>query len=86
VSVTVVPDDATVGEKLVITGAPSVAVTVKLPLLVADPPGAVTPIGPVVAPAGTVATIEVEVDEATTPDAPLKLTVLLPGVALNPVP
>jgi hypothetical protein len=43
-----------VGEKSVIVGA---GMTVKLVMLVAVPPGVVTVIGPVVAPAGTVAVI-----------------------------
>ena len=47
--VTVVPTDPLVGVKLVIVGA-----TVKLPALVAVPPGVVTLSVPVVAPAGTV--------------------------------
>jgi hypothetical protein len=45
------------GVKLVIVGAPELALTVKFALLVAEPKGAVTLIGPVVAPAGTVTTI-----------------------------
>ena len=48
--VTLVPTGPLVGVKLVIVGA-----TVKLPALVAVPPGVVTLSGPVVAPAGTVA-------------------------------
>jgi len=62
--------------KLVIVGA--LAVTVKLPLLVAVPPGVVTLIGPVVAPLGTVAVIEVA--ELTLKPAltPLKATALAP--------
>src|SRR5439155_5410873 len=50
---TLVPTGPLVGEKLVIVGAG--AVTVKLLALVAVPPGVVTEIAPVVAPAGTVA-------------------------------
>jgi hypothetical protein len=49
---TLVPTGALVGLKPVIAGA-----TVKLPALVAVPPGVVTEIGPVGAPAGTVAVI-----------------------------
>ena len=52
--VTVVPTGPLVGEKLLIIGAPT---TVKLLELVAVPKGVVTLIGPVVAPAGTVAVI-----------------------------
>src|SRR5438552_966256 len=56
--VTLVPTGPLVGVKLVIVGA--LAVTVKLLLLVAVPPGVVTLSGPLVAPLGTVAAIEVE--------------------------
>ena len=49
------PTGPLVGAKLVIVGAP--VATVKLLALVAVPPGVVTEIGPVVAPAGTVAVI-----------------------------
>jgi hypothetical protein len=51
---TVLPTKPLVGAKLVIVGGPT---TVKLVALVAVPPGAVTAIGPDVAPAGTVAVI-----------------------------
>ena len=51
--VTGLPTGSLVGVKLVTVGA--LTVTVKLGALVAVPPGVVTPIGPVVAPAGTVA-------------------------------
>jgi hypothetical protein len=60
--------------------------TVKEVALVADPDGAVTAIGPVVAPAGTVATISVVVLELTAPVTPLNLTVFWLAVPLNPVP
>ena len=50
--VTLVPTGPLVGVKLVIVGGLN---TVKLLALVAVPPDVVTPIGPVVAPAGTVA-------------------------------
>jgi len=53
---------------------------------VAEPAGAVTEIGPVVAPAGTVATICELVDELTNAVTPLKVTVFWPDVALKPVP
>jgi hypothetical protein len=49
-------------------------VTVKLVALVAVPPAVVTLIGPVVAPAGTGATICVAAWEVTTADTPLNLT------------
>src|SRR5438093_13572969 len=53
VIVTLVPTGPLVGVKLVIVGA--LAVTVKLLMLEAVPPGVVTLSGPVVAPLGTVA-------------------------------
>jgi hypothetical protein len=75
-------------------------VTVKLPLLVADPPGVVTLIGPLVAPLGTVAVIcvpELTVKVALAPlketlDAPVRLVPVIvtdvptgPDVGLNPL-
>ena len=51
--VTLVPAGPLVGVKLAIVGA--LALTVKLLVLVAVPPGVVTLSGPVVAPAGTAA-------------------------------
>jgi hypothetical protein len=59
--VTLVPTTPDVGLNDVIVGA--VALTVKLVLLVAVPPGVVTVMGPVVAPLGTVAVVEVELEE-----------------------
>jgi hypothetical protein len=84
--VTVVPGTATVGVKLVIVGAPVLAVTVKALPLVADEPDTVTPIVPVAAPLGTVTTRLVAVADVTVAAVPLKLTALLPGVVLNPEP
>jgi hypothetical protein len=55
VIVTEVPTGPLVGVKLVIVGGG--AVTVKVPALVAVPPGVVTLMVPVVAPEGTVAVI-----------------------------
>jgi hypothetical protein len=46
----------------------------------------VTVIGPVVAPAGTVVTIEVIVDDVTVAVVPLNFTILLPASVLKPVP
>ena len=54
VMVTEVPTGPLVGVKLVMVGA---GITVKLPLLVAVPPGVVTLTVPVVVPAATVAVI-----------------------------
>jgi hypothetical protein len=85
VIVTALPTVPTAGEKPVIVGALD-APTVNGSLLVADPPGVVTLIGPVLAPAGTVATSRVVVAEVTVAVVPLNLTVLSPAVALNPVP
>lgn len=57
VSATEVPGAPIVGVNPVIVGAPELAATVKTPLLVTEPEGVVTVIGPVVAVAGTAATI-----------------------------
>jgi hypothetical protein len=46
----------------------------------------VTVIGPVVAPAGTVVTIEPIVDDVTVAVVPLNFTTLLPASVLKPVP
>ncbi len=74
------------GVKPVIVGAPLVAVTSKLVALVAEPPGAVTAMLPVVAPGGTV-TVSSNADASVTVAAvPLKVTVFKPGVAPKPVP
>ena len=73
---TLVPGEPLVGLRLVIVGAP---ITVKVSALVAVPPGVVTAIDPVVAPAGTVAVICVE--ESTVNMValvPLKATVVAP--------
>ena len=74
-TVTAVPGVPIVGVKPVMVGAPITDVTVNTSALVAEPPGAVTPITPVVALAGTVVTIWVVVDEVTLADTPLKVTV-----------
>src|SRR5207247_1462116 len=71
-----VPTGPLVGEKLVIVGA--LAVTVKLLLLVAVPPGVVTLSGPLVAPLGTVAAIEVEEFTVKPALVPLKVTAVAP--------
>ena len=55
-------------------GAPADAVTVNEVVLVAEPLGAVTEIGPVVAPVGMLVTIRFVVDEATAAAAPLNVT------------
>jgi hypothetical protein len=81
-TVTLVPTGPLAGVKLVIVGG---LITVKLPALVAVPPGVVTAMGPVVAPAGTVAWIvaaEFSVKLALTPltataVAPVKLVPLM---------
>jgi hypothetical protein len=80
-----VPAVAIVGLKLEIVGAPE-APTVKADALVADPDGLVTPIVPVVAPDGTVTVSVFVVAAVTVALVPLKVTVLLAGVALNPIP
>src|SRR3989442_10446949 len=73
--VTLVPTPPLAGEKLVIVGG---GMTVKLLALLAVPPAVVTLIGPVEAPLGTVAAIEV--DEFTVKPAltPLNRTALAP--------
>jgi hypothetical protein len=63
-----------------------VTVTVKAILLVAEPAGAVTAIGPEVAPEGTVTTSWVGAAEVTVAVVPLKVTVFALGVSLNPIP
>jgi len=73
--VTVVPTPPLVGEKLVIVGG---GMTVKLLALLAVPPGVVTLIGPVVAPLGTVAAIEVDEFTVKLALVPLNRTVLAP--------
>jgi hypothetical protein len=83
---TAVPGVPMVGVKLVMVGAPLVAVTVKAALLEADPAGEVTPIKPVVAAAGTVTTSWVGLADDTAVVVPLKVTVSSPGVGLKPVP
>ena len=65
-----------VGEKPPIVGA---GMTVKLAALAAEPPGVVTAIGPVDAPAGTVAVISVaELTENAAAAAPLNETPVAP--------
>ena len=82
VMITLVPTAPLPGVKLVIVGA--AAETVKFVLLLAVPPGAVTPIGPVVALAGTVAVICVPEFTVKTALVPLKVTAVAP-VKLVPV-
>ena len=72
--VTGVPAKPIVGVNPVIVGA-ALGATVNGNALVAEPLGVVTPIGPVVAPDGTVVTIRVPVDEATVAAVPLNCTV-----------
>ncbi len=86
VIVTVVPGVPIVGLKFEIVGALEFARTLKLVALVTLPAGAVTVIGPVVAPAGTEVTICVDVAEVMVAVVPLKLTVSWLAVGLNPEP
>jgi hypothetical protein len=86
VTVTAVPGVPIAGVNPVIVGAPVEEVTVKTELLAAEPLGEVTAMNPVVAPAGTVVTIFVVVEEVTEAVTPLNATVFWLGVALNPVP
>jgi len=87
-TVTEVPAAPIVGEKPVTVGLPIAdpVVTVKEALLDADPDGAVIPIGPVVAPEDTVATICVGAADSTVAGVPLNVTVFWLGVWLKPVP
>src|SRR6266850_1379408 len=73
--VTLIPTGPIAGVKLVIVGG---LITVKLPALVAVPPGVVTLIVPVVAPVGTVARIEVAELTVKVALAPLKATRVVP--------
>src|SRR6266478_49866 len=73
--VTLVPTGPLVGVKLVIAGG---LITVKLPALVAVPPGVVTLIVPVVGPAGTVAWIEVAELTVKVALTPLNATAVVP--------
>lgn len=75
VIVTAVPAVPIVGVKPVIVGAPVDSVTVNTCVLLAEPPGAVTAITPVVAPDGTEVTIFVVVAVVTVATMPLKVTV-----------
>src|SRR6266498_2335200 len=69
-----------------VTAVPRVPVIVNDVALVDDPPGAVTLIVPVVAPAGTLTVSSVAVAALTVARVPLKRTVFWAGVALNPMP
>src|SRR2546425_1133382 len=82
VIVTLVPTGPLVGVKLVIVGG--LATTVNALALVVVPPGVVTLSGPVVAPLGTVAAIEVEELTVKLALVPLKVTAVAP-VKLVPV-
>jgi hypothetical protein len=83
VMVTDVPAAPTVGEKLVMVGAPRLFdPTVNEVLLVAEPAGLVTTIGPVVAPVGTVVTIKLVLDAESVALTPLKVTLFWLAVAL----
>jgi hypothetical protein len=83
--VTAAPGAAIVGEMPLIAGAAAL-VTVKSAALVAEPPGAVTLTGPVVAPLGTLATSSVGLAESIVAVVPLNLSVSWLAVALKPRP
>src|SRR6266508_2079979 len=85
-TVTAVPGVPTAGVKPEIVGVPLVPVIVNDVALVDDPPGAVTLIVPLVAPAGTLTVSSVAVAALTVARVPLKRTVFWAGVALNPMP
>src|SRR6185503_3679298 len=80
--VTAVPTGPLVGLKELIVGAGG-RITVKLLPLVAEPPGVVTLILPVVAPAGTVASMRVAETTVKAAVVPLKVTALAP---VKPLP
>src|SRR5262249_13493269 len=85
-TVTALPTVPITGLKPETVGAPGLAKTVKFVALVAVPAGAVTVIGPVVAPAGTVVTICVAVAEVIVAAVPLKVTESWLAVGLNADP
>jgi hypothetical protein len=72
--VTIVPTGPDGGVKLLMMGGVDPVVTTKLVLLVAVPSGVVTVMGPVVAPAGTVAVICVLLLTVKVAATPLKRT------------
>src|SRR5688572_7744499 len=80
-----VPTGPIAGENPVMDGA-VLAATVKLFVLTAVPPGAVTEIVPVVDALGTVTTSWVVVALVTVAAVPLNVTVFWLAVAENPVP
>src|SRR5439155_19507361 len=73
--VTLVPTGPLPGMELVVVGG---LITVKLPALLAVPPGVVTLIGPLVAPAGTVAVIAVAEPTVKLALVPLNSTAVAP--------
>jgi hypothetical protein len=75
-----------VGVNAAMTGTSGAAVTVKGVVLVAEPAGVMTVIGPDAAPDGTVATIRVAVADISAAGTPLNVTVFSLGVVLNPMP
>jgi hypothetical protein len=83
--VSAVPAEAIDGAKPLIVGAFE-APTSKDVALVADPLGEVTLMGPLKAPAGTVATIVVVVADSTEAGVPPKLTAFSDPTALKPTP
>ena len=85
-TVTLAPATPTVGVKDAIVGAPVTAPTVNALALVAEPPGAMRWMVPVVAPAGTVATSCVAVADETVAAVPVKVTASWLVVVEKPVP
>ena len=86
VIVTVDPAATICGVNDVMLGALDEAVTINDSALLAGPPGAVTVIGPLIAPAGTETTRLVAVAEVMVAFVPLKLTVSCEAVALKLAP
>lgn len=86
VRVTVVPAEPMVGVNPLIVGGPTGVVTVKVALLVDEPVGAVTEIGPEVAPTGTLVVICAAEAAITAAVTPLNFTVFSLATSLKPVP
>src|SRR5690242_20100947 len=86
-TLTAVPAEPIVGEKLLIVGAAlAPEVTTKFVVLFAVAAATVTEIGPVVAPAGTVVVSLLAVAAVTLATTPLNVTAFDEGVVLKPVP
>ena len=83
---TLVPGTPLKGENVVMVMDPPVLVTVKKAVLRTVPAGATTVIGPLIAPAGTVAFMEVDVTTEKTEATPLKSTLVAPTKLVPDMP